>query len=262
MTSTAKGRMEQFRVKVRDVAGAIDGLAVEVERIRVGLRSDIATMEDLYDETLVSIRDLDEHIEAGRLAAEDQRARIPALAAAGGGDDSERMMRAQEVRDAEQAADRLEKRVLQLRQARQIAFQQLPEIRLLQSGNETLIQNLDAAVDLTIPGWKQKMVVIMGLNRQGRALAMDKAIAGANGRLMVGTAELLRTQSFEIEKRSQEGLIDLDALEKANGILIDTLRGVSQRQAEGRIQRKQSEARIAVMARDLGDALTEHHVRA
>jgi uncharacterized protein YaaN involved in tellurite resistance len=229
---SAKVRIERFGMQFTDVSGAIDGMGVEIERHRVALRSDISTLEGLYDETMVSIHELDEHIEAATLEIDEMRVRtIPAMRSETGGGETDRMMLAQRTMDMEQATDRLEKRVVQLRQARQIAFQQLPQIRIIQSGDETLIQNLDAALDLTIPAWKQKMVVILGLARQRRALEMDKAIAGATGRMIVETAELVRSQSFEIEERSQQGLVDLDALETANAVLIDTLRGLSARQA-------------------------------
>ncbi len=64
-----------------------------------------------------------------------------------------------------QALDRLEKRIFYLQQARQIGIQQLPQIRIVQSGDETLIENLQATTELTIPVWKQKMILLLGLNR-------------------------------------------------------------------------------------------------
>jgi uncharacterized protein YaaN involved in tellurite resistance len=75
-------------------------------------------------------------------------------------------MAAQAYQDAVQALDRLEKRVLYLQQARQIGIQQLPQIRIVQNGDATLIESLQASVNLTIPAWKQKMVLLLGLARQ------------------------------------------------------------------------------------------------
>ena len=38
-----------------------------------------------------------------------------------------------------------------MQQARQIGIQQLPQIRIVQSGDETLIESLQASINLTVP---------------------------------------------------------------------------------------------------------------
>ncbi len=60
--------------------------------------------------------------------------------AAPSGDGSQAMLLAQAYQDAVQALDRLRKRVFYLQQARQIGIHQLPQIRICQSGDETLIE--------------------------------------------------------------------------------------------------------------------------
>ena len=46
------------------------------------------------------------------------------------------------------------------------AIQQLPQIRIVQNGDTTLIESLNASINLTVPVWKQKMVLLLGLTRQ------------------------------------------------------------------------------------------------
>lgn len=246
-----KARIGKFRAQYSDVASAIDEMAVTIERHKEDLRSDAMVLESLYGETIVSIRDLDEHIEAGRLAAAEASSQVSALKARAEAAGVDRTIALQEAMDAEQAADRLEKRSMQLHQARQIALQQLPQIRIMQSGNETLMQNLDSALTLTIPAWKQKMVVVLGLARQGQALATDKALSDATGRMMKETAALVRQQAYEIEDRSQQGLVDVAAIEETNAILIDAISGILKKQSDGRATRREAVAKIGVMRRDL-----------
>lgn len=249
-------RISNFKRTFSDVARAIDQMAIKIERHREDMRSDISTLEHIYGETVASIEDLDDHIAAGDKAAKEMReVTIPALKAQMDGATTDGMMRAQRAMDAEQAADRLEKRVLQLRQARQIAFQQLPQIRLVQSGDETLIENLSSALDLTIPAWKQKMVVVLGIARQGQALETDRKLADATGRMMRETAALVRSQAFEIEERSQSGIVDIQALEETNAILVDTLNGLIERRANGRNLRRETADRIETMRDELQAAI-------
>jgi uncharacterized protein YaaN involved in tellurite resistance len=79
-------------------------------------------------------------------------------------EDSSALVAAQSYQDAVQALDRQEKRIFYLQQARQIGIQQLPRIRIVQSGEETLIENLQATTELTIPAWKQRMILLLGLH--------------------------------------------------------------------------------------------------
>lgn len=244
-------RISRFRDQYSEVAGSIDNMAVNIERQKEALRSDVMTLEGLFAETIKSIRDLDEHVLASEDAIREMREKtIPALNAKVE-EAADKTLAIQDAMDAEQAADRLEKRAMQLHQARQIALQQLPQIRIIQSGNETLMQNLDSALTLTIPAWKQKMVVVLGLARQGRALATDRALSTATGQMMKETAALIGRQAHEIEDRSQQGIVDVAAIEEVNAILIDAISGVMRKQAEGRASRKEAIARIGTMRREL-----------
>lgn len=256
LLGNSKARLERFRIRFLDIASSIEQMAVEVERHKSNLRGDVAILEQLYEETVATLRDLDEHIEAATLEVAEMRdVKIPELRAQTPGEGSAAQLHAHEILEAEQCVDRLEKRVLQLQQARQIAFQQLPQIRIIQAGDETLIQNLEGAIDITIPAWKQKMVVLLGIARQGAALRLDKSIADTTGRLLTDTAKLLQQQAYAIEDRSQEGIVDVAAIEEANRILIETVSGVVTRQKEGRAKRQEAQRRIEVMRTDLESTL-------
>ena len=104
------------------------------------------------------------------------------------------MLAAQTYQDAVQALDRLEKRVFYLQQARQIGIQQLPQIRIVQSGDETLIENLQATTALTVPAWKQKMVILLGLTRQKSALELQKTVTDATNEMMRQASEMMKTR--------------------------------------------------------------------
>jgi uncharacterized protein YaaN involved in tellurite resistance len=166
-------------------------------------------------------------------------------------------MAAQTYQDAVQALDRLEKRVFYLQQARQIGIQQLPQIRVVQSGDETLIENLQATTALTIPVWKQKMILLLGLNRQQAALELQKSVTDATNEMMRQAAEMMKTQAIEIEKQSQRGIVDIETLEQTNRDLIATITGVLSVQEEGRKKRTEIEGRMAQLTNDLKGSLAK-----
>jgi len=260
MFSSMEARVRRFSEQFGTVASQIDRIAIDLDRNKEGLRRDIALLDELHEQTKTSIAGLDAHIAAGKAFADEFRAgkltelEADAKAPSPGGD---ALIAAQTYQDAVQALDRLEKRLFYLQQARQIGIQQLPQIRIVQSGDETLIENLQATTELTIPVWKQKMILLLGLNRQQSALELQKIVTDATNEMMRQASEMMKAQSIDIEKQSQRGIVDIETLEKTNRDLLDTISGVLDVQARGRQKRAEVEQRMAQLTEELKVALSK-----
>ena len=256
-----RAQFERFRAKFETVAAQIDAITVELEKRVDLMRRDVTMLDGLHDQTRGSISELDAFIAAGKSFAAEFKAgklvELQAAAAKPGGDGSQDVMAAQTYQDAVQAVDRLEKRLLYLQQARQIAIQQLPQIRIVQSGDTTLIESLQASINLTIPAWKQKMVLLLGLTRQREALEMQKTVTDATNQMMRQASEMMKTQAIDIEEQSQRGIVDIETLRITNQDLIDTIGGVLKAQAEGRGKRAAIEAEMEKQTQDLRAALAQ-----
>jgi len=244
------------------VAAQIDRITVELEKRVDRLRRDVTMLDGLHDQTRDSIGDLDAYIAAGKAFADEfargPLAELEAKAKAGGtANGSEDIMAAQSYQDAVQSLDRLEKRVLYLQQARQIAIQQLPQIRIVQNGDTTLIESLAASINLTVPAWKQKMVLLLGLTRQQEALAMQKTVTDTTNQMLRQASEMMKTQAIDIETQSQRGIVDIETLQQTNQDLIDTISGVLQVQAEGRKKRELVEIEMDRQTVALKQALSQ-----
>ncbi|GBF59417.1 TelA-like protein [Candidatus Phycosocius bacilliformis] len=259
----ARAEIEKFKGKFEDVASQIDAIAIQLEKRKDGLRRDIAVLDDLHEQTAASIAQLTAYIEAGEAFADEIKAtRLPELKTIA--DEAQLtgdgLIEAQAYRDAQQALERLEKRIFYLKQARQIGIQQLPQIRIVQAGDETLVESLQASTRLTIPLWKQKMVLLLGLRRQEDALAMQKAVTDATNEMLRQTSSMMKDQAIAIEEQSQRGIVDLETLEQANRDLIDTIAGVLTTQEEGRQKRAMVEKRMDEMTQELRKALVQGRV--
>ena len=243
-------RLSRFKEQFSTVASQIDRVTIELDKHKEGLRRDIHMLDDLHEQTKAAIAELDTYIEAGKAYGEEFKAgRLAALKADADAkaNTTEGLMAAQAYQDALQALDRLEKRVMYLQQARQIGIQQLPQIRIVQAGDETLIENLQATTQLTIPVWKQKMILLLGLTRQQGALDLQKTVTDATNAMLKQASEMMKGQAIEIEKQSQRGIVDMATLEKTNRDLIDTITQVMNVQNEGRRQRAEVEKRLDEM---------------
>lgn len=251
----------RFQSRFETVAAQIDRITVELEKRIDIMRRDVTMLDGLHDQTRDSIAQLDTYIAAGKAYAQDFRTHqlvdLETKAKASAGDGTQDMMAAQAYQDAVQALDRLEKRVMYLQQARQIAIQQLPQIRIVQSGDTTLVESLQASINLTIPAWKQKMVLLLGLTRQEEALGMQKTVTDTTNQMLRQASEMMKTQAVEIERQSQKGIVDIETLAQTNQDLIDTISGVLQVQAEGRKKRATIEQELDRQTQALKAALAQ-----
>ncbi|MGV1793924.1 toxic anion resistance protein [Rhizobium sp. A37_96] len=261
MFSSFRARLERFKEQFEDVAGQIDRIGLELDRHKDILRRDIALLDDLHEETRQSIVQLDAYVQAGKDFAERFRAtelpRLKSTADAASAGPGGGMLEAQVYQDSLQALDRLEKRVFYLQQARQLGIQQLPQIRIVQAGDETLIENLQATSALTVPAWKQKMVILLGLTQQKSALHLQKTVTDATNDMIRQASKMMKDQAIAIEQQSQRGIVDIDTLAAANRDLIDTINGVLKVQEDGRAKRAEAEQRMQKMTIELKKAMIE-----
>jgi uncharacterized protein YaaN involved in tellurite resistance len=251
----------RFQSKFQTVAGQIDAVTVELERRVDTMRRDVAMLDGLHAQTLQSIGRLDTYIAAGKAFADEfRRGKLEELKQAAAKQttgDSTDLVAAQTYQDAVQALDRLEKRVMYLQQARQIAIQQLPQIRIVQNGDTTLIESLNASINLTVPAWKQKMVLLLGLTRQREALALQQAVTDATNEMLKQASAMMKEQAIAIEQQSQKGIVDITTLAQTNQDLIETINGVLRVQAEGRRNRAQIEQQMEQQTQELRRALAQ-----
>lgn len=259
--SSAEAQLEKFRSQFEDVAGQIDRIGLDLDRHKDTLRRDIAVLDDLHEETKEAILRLDAYVQAGKQFAENFRSvELPKLKMAAENatsGDKGGVLEAQTYQDALQALDRLEKRVFYLQQARQLGIQQLPQIRIVQAGDETLIENLQATSTLTVPAWKQKMVILLGLSRQKSALDLQKTVTDATNTMIRQASEMMKDQAIAVEEQAQRGIVDIETLAKANQDLIDTIGSVLKVQEEGRQKRALAEQQMEQMTVELKKALTD-----
>ena len=116
---------------------------------------------------------------------------------------------------------------------------------ILSRGHQSGMTSLDAAISLTDPDWKQKMVMLLRLERQRDALVFQEAVTETTNERISRTSQMLQVQALDIEHKSQQVFVDLDVLAKTNSELIETVNGVLQLQGEGRKARAAAQREIA-----------------
>ncbi|WP_078550031.1 toxic anion resistance protein [Litchfieldia alkalitelluris] len=256
MFGKVSGSVQEVLSKYQKTGAQIDRISVQLDRSKNLLLSDIAMLEKLYENNKEYFNALNVYIAAGELKLEElHKTTIPALKSEA--EVSNDQMKFQEVNDMMQFADRLDKRIHDLKLSREITIQSAPQIRLIQNTNQTLAEKIQSSIMTAIPLWKNQVGIALTLMRQRDAVEAQKQVAKTTNDLLLKNAEMLKTNSIEVAKENERGLVDIETLKKTKENIISTLEETLRIQEEGRTRRRHAEHELATMETDLRKKLLE-----
>ena len=248
--------VQEVLSKYQKTGAQIDRISVKLERSKNGLLSDINVLEKLYEANKDYFDALNIYIAAGEIKLEELYEKtIPELKRAAQLSDDQ--MKVQEVNDMFQFADRLDKRIHDLKLSREITIQSAPQIRLIQNTNQALVEKIQSSIMTAIPLWKNQVAIALTLVRQRHALEAQKQVSKTTNELLLKNAEMLKTNTIETAKENERGLVDIETLKKTQENLISTLEETMQIQQEGRLKRRQAEQELASMENELKQKLLD-----
>ena len=250
----------KFLQEYEDIRKQIDVVTDKLESHKTTLLTDIASLDRLYDASLDYFGDLENYILAGeQKLTELDEVVIPEMQAVA--DQSEDVLKAQELRDMRTARDDLERRVHDLRLTRTVTMQALPSIRLVQENDKGLIRKIQSTVANTVPLWRQQLAQAVTIYRSQQAASTVKAATDLTNDLLEKNAENLQQANREVREQIERGVFDLETVKEANTKLIQTIEESLQIADEGKRQRAEAVTQLEECERELRQALTAASAR-
>ncbi|MBS4199575.1 toxic anion resistance protein [Bacillus sp. FJAT-49732] len=246
--------IQEVMSKYQKTGAQIDRITVKLNQSKQTLIDDLKMLEQLYEKNKEYFHALNIYIAAGELKIEELTTKtIPELKkrAEASGD----QMTYQEVNDMVQFADRLEKRLYDLKLSRQITIQSAPQIRMIQNTNQALAEKIQTSIMTAIPLWKNQIAIALTLIRQRQAVEAQKQVSKTTNDLLLKNAEMLKTNTIETARENERGLVDIETLKKTQSNLITTLEETIKIQQEGRAKRAQAEQELVSMENELKQKL-------
>ncbi len=248
--------VQEVLSKYQKTGAQIDRISVKLDRSKNVLLSDIAILDKLYDNNKDYFDALNVYIAAGELKLEEMHQKlIPEIKKQA--EATNNQMKVQEVNDMVQFADRLEKRVHDLKLSREITIQSAPQIRLIQNTNQALVEKIQSSIMTAIPLWKNQVAIALTLIRQRNAVEAQKQVAKTTNELLLKNAEMLKSNTLETARENERGLVDVETLKRTKENLISTLEETLRIQEEGRNKRRQAELELASMEVELRQKLLD-----
>lgn len=246
--------IQEVMSKYQKTGAQIDRISIKLNQSKEVLLDDLKMLEQLYEKNKEYFHALNIFIAAGELKLEEiQKETIPALKkkAEASGD----QMAFQDVNDMMQFADRLEKRLYDLKLSRQITIQSAPQIRMIQNTNQALAEKIQTSIMTAIPLWKNQIAIALSLIRQRQAVEAQKQVSKTTNDLLLKNAEMLKSNTIETARENERGLVDIETLKKTQASLISTLEETIKIQQEGRSKRAQAEQELLTMENELKQKL-------
>lgn len=252
----ARQSLRRLKERYAKVEVQIDRIEGELEKARMQMLRDIGMFDTMYQKNLEYFNELKLYIAAGEETVEEMRSKtLPQLRAEAA--TSGEPMQAQLVSDFEDTVNRFEKKLYDLKLSKTIAIQTAPQIKLIQNNDKLLVEKIQTAILNTIPIWKGQIVIALGLQSQQKTLKLQQDITDATNDLLTKNAELLKTNTIETAKASEEGIVKLETLKTVNSQLIATIQETIKIQKEGREKRREAEAELLRLEEELKTELLQ-----
>lgn len=245
-----------FLQRFDSVTEQIDQISNALEVQKQQLLVDITSLDKLYDANLEYFRALEHHIAAAEnvLATADNET-LPALQTQAEQDND--MESAQRLRDFRGRRDELDRRLADLRLTRQVAMQALPSIRMIQENDKGLVNKINTTLINTVPLWRQQLAQSLAIHRSGEAAGVLKASSDLTNELLISNAETLKMANKESREQIERGIFDIEAVEKANRMLIETIEESITIHAQARQKREEAHTRLQQAEADLKRTLAQ-----
>lgn len=251
----------KFMQRYEEVRKQIDLISDKLDTHKTRLLTDIVALDRLYDANLEYFHTLADYIAAGDEKLRELDAEIiPKLQKEA--EASGEMLAAQQLRDLRAARDDLERRVHDLKLTRQVTMQSLPSIRLVQENDKALVNKINSVMTNTIPLWRNQLAQAVTIHRSREAGQTLKEATDLTNELLLANAENLRTANAEVRRQIERGAFDIEAVKKANQLLVATVEESLQIADEGKRNRAAAEQDLIACENELKSVLSAARARA
>ena len=248
-------KVQHFISEYEKIGNKIDHIVIELDTTKNTLNRDIALLDQLYAQNTTYFRQLLTYIAAGELKLQELKPEQEKLAQQA--QTSNDPVQAQQVADLGNAISRLERRVYDLKLTAMIALQTGPQIRLVQNGDQALVEKIQTSLLTTIPLWKNQVIIAITLFDQKKGLELQRAVTDTTNELLLKNAEMLQQGTTAVARETERGIVEIQTLHTVNDKLIATIEEALQIQAEGRQKRQAAEGQLEEMQKELQAKLTQ-----
>ena len=153
-----------------------------------------------------------------------------------------------EVQSKKHFIERVEQKLSRLNNAKALVLRQLPQIRIMQSGNNTEIDTIKDVVDIAVPLWKSQLSLYISQLKTKNAVDTRKSVTDTINATIQKNAELMNQNTREIANGYTSDIITSETIKIVNDNLISSISVMQE--SNKQVQQKRLESFNAIKQMD------------
>ncbi|MBC5991425.1 toxic anion resistance protein [Pontibacter cellulosilyticus] len=248
-------RAKRIASQYNSISDNVDDVVVKLEKTRQSILKDTTSLEVMFNQAVEYIHEIRAVIAAGKMKIEElDNETIPQLQAEVENSNQDELA-VQRLSDMVAFKERLEKKVHDFTLSHTIATQSMPQIRMIQTANDVLAQKIQNSIVTVIPVWRQQVAIALGLEKQRKALEIQKKITDTTNEMLRKNSELLKKNVVITAQENERGIVDVDTLKKVNRDMVETLDQVIKISEEGSKKREEAVKELAAVQEELNSKI-------
>lgn len=248
-------RSKKLAIQYNSISENVDDVVIKLEKTRQSILKDSTSLEVMFKQAVEYIHEVRAVIAAGKMKIEEiENESIPKLQSEVESSNQDELV-VQRLSDLIAFKDRLEKKVHDLTLSHTIATQSMPQIRMIQTTNDVLAQKIQNSIVTVIPVWRQQVAIALGLEKQRKALEIQKKVTDTTNEMLLKNSQLLKTNVVNAAKENERGIVDVETLKKVNRDMVETLDAVVKISEEGSRKRLEAVKELAAVQEELNNKI-------
>ena len=241
--------VEKIVKKYDTIASKVDEISSKIAATRVIALRDNAALENMFQSNKEYGLKIEEYIIAGKMRLEEIKQQLEMMNA------SADKYESYEIKDLQDFANNLDRKVTDLITLRYVIKQSLPQIRIVQYNNAAIASKAQTIIATTIPLWRNQLAMAVSLQSQKTNIDVHKRVTETTNSLLMKNAQVLKQNSIDVAKSTEESVVNIETLRATTAEFINTINEVKRIQQEGYAKRRAVESEIMQLSKQL-DATT------
>lgn len=245
LISTTKNVLSKYD----EISNNLDNIILKLDKGRIYLIKDINSLNSMFDNNVDYIKEIDTYIVGAKIKLEELQNELEYL--------KNNNSDPYEIQDMQNYINRLSKKILDLSLTKQVTIQSLPQIRIIQENNMTLVEKIQSSITNTIPLWKNQICLSVMIDKQRRIVEVQKNVNKTTNELLTKNSDILKSNSLDVAKLNEESIVDIDVIKKVNQDLISTLDEILRIKKEGDQKRVLIQKELGQINNDIINMITD-----
>lgn len=239
------GNVEKIFQKYDKVTANIDKISNKVKAGMINSAKDNAALQTMFDTNVTQIKEIEKYIIAGNIKWKQVSEELAVM------DGNPANYQDYQIADKRDFANRLDKRLADMKIVRFIMMQTLSQIRVVQNNNTSIAEKAQSILTTTMPVWKNQLTLAVALQRQKQNIEVQKRVSETTNTILQKNAEMLKQNSIEVAKENENTIVSLETLKMTTQSLIETLSEVKQIHQKGTETRRELDSGLQQLEAEL-----------